>query len=182
MVLFMLIGASALLGVGCGSGSPPYERVTEASLIEGASLPDPNGAVILTVSGAITAPSGDSSLAFDMKTLEQLGLARYSVYDPWFEVEASYTGVLMSDLIAFAGVSDSATTVHMEALDDYQVDIPIDEIRRWPILLVTRTNGEYMTVANAGPTRIIFPNDSYPIDPSTHNDLWIWSVRSIEVR
>jgi hypothetical protein len=54
-------------------------------------------------------------------------------------------------------VGDSASSVRITALDDYQVDIPFAEIEKWPILLATRMNGEYMSIENSGPTRIIFP-------------------------
>jgi hypothetical protein len=67
-------------------------------------------------------------------------------------------------------------------LDDYQVDIPFAEIEKWPILLATRMNGEYMSIENSGPTRIIFPYHAYPeIDSIKYDDLWVWNIRSMEI-
>ena len=88
----------------------------------------------------------------------------------------------MSDLLKYAGTFHTAQSVHIVALDDYQVDIPIAEFNKWPILLATRANGEYLTVDNYGPTKIIYPYGSHSIDQTSHNDLWIWSLQSIEVR
>jgi hypothetical protein len=89
----------------------------------------------------------------------------------------------MSDLIKFAGVSDSATNIHMVALDDFVADVSIADIKKWPVLLATRTDGEHMSVENAGPTRIIFPINAYPeIDKELYKDLFIWNIKTMEIQ
>jgi hypothetical protein len=161
-----------------------YAFVAPASLTTGDAIPVPTGEAILSISGDISVKNAGDKLVFDMETLEQLGLVEYTITDPWRgNQRVSYTGVLMSDLIEFAGVSPSASSIHMAALDDYQVDISIADIKKWPVLLATRVNGEHMSIENSGPTRIIFPLDAYPeIDRIAYKDLFIWNLESMEVK
>ena len=80
-------------------------------------------------------------------------------------------------------ISDSATTVHMVALDDYAIDLSIEDINRWPILVATQKNGNYMSIENSGPSQIVFPYHAFPeIDEATYKVLTIWNLRDMEVR
>ena len=89
----------------------------------------------------------------------------------------------MSHLLRYASVSDTATSVHMVALDDYSVYVSVEDINKWPVMLATRTNGEYMDVENSGPTRIVFPFHANPeIDEDTYKVLMIWNLRDIQIR
>ena len=160
-----------------------YDMVREADLKPGDAIPSPTDETVLTVTGEITAINSGDSLSFDMATLERLGTVQYTVHDPWADADVTYSGVLVSDLLAVAGVSSSATSLHLTALDDYEVDIPIADTEKWPLLLATQTNGEYMTVADGGPSRIIYPYHAFPeLDSPTNQNLWIWNVVTIEIR
>jgi hypothetical protein len=160
-----------------------YTSITPASIQPGDAIPAPANDVILTVTGGTGVKNSGDALVLDMATLEKLGLVEYSVNDPWLNAKNTYTGVLMSDFLKYIGVPSSATQVHMTALDDYQVDISIADIQKWPILLATRVNGEYMNIENNGPTRIIFPYDSFPdIDQVSYKDLWMWNLKSMEIK
>ena len=172
----------ALLAAACGSQpAPAYEVVAPASVNQGSSIPAPTEAVILTVTGAINNKNAGDILEFDMPTLEKIGLVKYTVSDPWLQSEVTYTGVLMSELLEVAEVSDSATTVRVVALDDYAADIPISEIETWPILLATQADGEYLTVDTNGPTRIIFPYDTYS-DITAARNMSVWNNKLLEIR
>ena len=173
----------ALIIAACGgTADPGYQIVAPASIGPTEAIPAPSGEEVLVISGLVAAKNDGDALSFDIATLERLGLVEYSVQDPWLKDTFIYTGVLMSDLLKYAGTFHTAQSVHIVALDDYQVDIPIAEFNKWPILLATRANGEYLTVDNYGPTKIIYPYGSHSIDQFSHNDLWIWSLQSIEVR
>lgn len=180
--LFMaILGIVGLLGACGGATNPDYVQIVPASFSPGSAIPAPSQEVILTVSGNISVTNAGDTLQFDMRTLESLGLVEYTVDDPWLNATNTYTGVLMSDLRKFVGASEAAKSMHIVALDDYGVDISVQDMEKWPILLATRTNGEYMDVENSGPTRIIFPYHNYSIDPVKYNDFWIWNLKSMEI-
>jgi hypothetical protein len=68
----------------------------------------------------------------------------------------------MTGLVSNTNQSDEVTAseLHITALDDYEFTIPLEEIRGTKVLLATKAEGEHMTVADGGPTRIIFSPDS----------------------
>ena len=53
------------------------------------------------------------------------------------------------------------TAVHATALNDYAVTIPIDELRRYPVLLALKMNGQYLKIMDKGPIWIVYPRDQY---------------------
>ena len=189
---FVALGffAIALASGACGATgsqttdpeSSVYQRVTDPSFSPGATIPAPVGEVILTITGEGVATNVGDALQFDIATLERLGLVEYTVEDPWLKEGVTYTGVLMSELSKYIRSGTLINGFHITALDDYEVDLSSEDIQRWPILLATRSNGEYMNVKNSGPTRVIFPYHSYSeIDPVKYDDLWIWNIESMQV-
>ncbi|HEU0021363.1 MAG TPA: molybdopterin-dependent oxidoreductase [Dehalococcoidia bacterium] len=183
--LLLLCAFGLILGLAACSkpGKSDFPRpIIPASINPGDPIPAPSGEVILTISGNLSVTNVGDSLQLDMPTLERLGLVKYSVLDPYLNKDTAYTGLLMSDLARVLGVTEPAEVFHFVALDDYQVELTLAQVQRWPILLATRANDEYMSVENSGPTRIIFPYDTHPeLNPIRYNDLWIWNIESIKV-
>lgn len=178
----MLLLLALILLCACSTTTTNHvETVSAATLEPGEAIPLPSGELILTVSGEIRVTNRDDQLLLDLQTIEKMGLVKYTVHDPWLDEEVTYTGVLMSDLLNFAGLSDAATVISLHALDNYETKITISDIQEWPILLATQTDGEYMTIENSGPTRIIFPYDTYP-DLAPARDMSIWNLDRMEIR
>ena len=177
-----ILGITTVLASCGGEATPDYETVALAAIEPGSPIPAPVDDVILTLTGDIGIKNVGNTLQFDMPTLENLGLVKYTVDDPWLNAPVTYTGVLMSDLRNYVGASESAKNFHMGALDDSAVTIPMDDIEKWPILLATRSNGDYMTIGTAGPTRIILPYHKYNFDRETYNGYWIWNLATMEIR
>lgn len=177
-LLLALIGSVL---IACEQQAPGYQIVTEAEITAGDTVPVPTESTIITVSGDISVTNVGDSLVFDMRTLERLGIVQYSVPDPWLNEEVTYAGVLLADLLKVAGVSDAATSIRVVSLDGYVFDTPVAETEAWPVLLATRANDQYMDIANSGPTRIIFPYDSYP-DLSAARNMSVWNIREIQIR
>lgn len=177
----IILVAAILLLAACGGSNAAYETVREGTLAAGDAVPAPTGEVILTITGDISNTNQGDTLAFDMETLESLELVRYTVADPWQQMEVAYTGVLLADLLAVAGAGEGATAVNVIALNDYAYEVPISETDEWPVLVATQSNGEYMTIENTGPTRIIFPYDTYD-DISAARNMSVWNIGSMEVK
>ncbi|HNN12062.1 MAG TPA: molybdopterin-dependent oxidoreductase [Anaerolineales bacterium] len=181
--LFLAILIAVIFLASCSAKPSQTTMIVSPAEIQiGDAIPLPSDP-ILTVSGRISTTNDGSNLLLDLATLEKFGLVKYEVNDPWLNEKNLYTGVLMSEFLKFVGAASDTTNVKLTALDDYQVDISIADIQKWPILLALQTNGEYMTVEFNGPTRIIFPFDDYKdIDQVAYKDLWIWNIRSMEIQ
>ncbi len=161
---------------------PAYTTISAGTLTPDDDVPAPDGDVILTLQGAIGQTNTDDQLVFDMETLEQIGLIEYTLpEDPYADRAVTYQGVLLGDVLAVAAVPDDAETLHAIALDDYTVDIPLD-VTRWPVMLATRQDGERIPISDKGPVRVVFPYGQFDIDQDFYDPMWIWNLRTIEVR
>lgn len=182
VALFVVLCAALAAGCSSAPAKPAYFEITAATIADSDPLPAPTGDVVLTVGGAISKSTGDAPVELDLATVERLGLVRYVVHDPWLDEDIEFSGVLLSAFVDAVGASPDATTLKFLAIDDYEVEIAIEDVRRWPILLATRTNGKPMQLEDKGPTRVVFPYDQFPeIDQLAYKDLWIWQISSITV-
>jgi hypothetical protein len=171
----------ALTGCEAGADEQIYEVVSAGTISPGDEVPAPVGEVVLVVTGRISETNVEDALAFDMETLEQIGLVTYEVSDPWLQEDVSYTGVLLSDLLQVAGADEASSEVNALALDGYAAPIPLSELDTWPVLLATQADGSYMSIENNGPTRIIFPYDRIE-DITEARNMSVWNMESLEVR
>lgn len=177
-------GGSASSGTTPSSGASPtaYAEVSPATVRKGEQIPAPTGPVILTVTGKVKPKNGAKAVTFDMAGLEKLGLVQYSVMDNLAEGrDASFRGVLLDRLLAAVGAHD-VRTLHMVALNDYAVDIPISDANTYPVLIATSVDGRRMGIAKYGPVRIIYPTKSFKLDATVYDPRWIWQLKSIEAR
>ena len=68
------------------------------------------------------------------------------------------------------------------ALNNYKVEIPIDDASRYAVLLATRLDGEPMSVRDKGPLLVIYPFDAHPeLRSAVYYSRSAWQLRSIEV-
>lgn len=180
--------AAAALLVGCGGDdgadtadvAAEYTVVRDATLAPGDPVPAPTGEVVLTITGAISTTNTDGALELDLELLESLQLVEYTTSDLQAEGgDATFTGVLLEDVLALAGAEDS-TTLTATALNDYRVDIPTADLE-FAVMVATSVNGERMPVERYGPTRIVYPYGSGELDPAVYDPRWIWQLASIEV-
>jgi hypothetical protein len=185
-LLALTVGAALLVGClpgAAGVPAPAYQAVSPAGRRVGDRIPVPQGETVLTLSGAIATTNEGAELRLDLATIDQFGLVQYTAVDPWQNRSMKFSGVLLADLLKYAGVAPSATSLHLVALDDYQADISLEDVRKWPILLATRVDDLRPAVVDGGPTRIVFPYHAFPqIDTRVYNGQWVWSVKTIDVK
>ena len=148
---------------------------------QAAGLEAPKEAVVLTVTGKITATNAEGRADFDLAMLEALPKRATATETPWTKGKVTFEGPLGSALLDKLGAS--GTVMRIVALNDYAVEVPIEDFRKWPVILATRKNGQPMPVRDKGPIFVIYPFD---VDSSLYNEKYFsrsaWQVRSIEVR
>jgi hypothetical protein len=159
------------------TGSEP-QLVSPGTLTAGEKPAAPTGEVVLELSGAIGAPNKGKKLALDLASLERMRTVRLQATEPYLKKKLTFQGVMVSDLLAFAEVPESASRLYVTALDDYKVDFSLADVRSSKMLLATRTDGKHMPVERAGPIRIVFPDDSAL---GRNPNLWIWSISTMRV-
>ena len=143
-------------------------------------LPMPQGEVILTVRGRITATNSGAEARFDRAMLLASGSDELRTPTPFTEGESTYSGVLLSRLLDLVGAV--GTQLESRALNDYEVAIPVAEVRDYPVLLALDRDGQPLSVRERGPLWVIYPWSRYPeLDDRVHRQRSIWQLTTIEV-
>lgn len=140
----------------------------------------PTGEVILTVAGAITTTNGDGVLALDADLFAKLPQHTFITSTIWTEGTATYTGVLLRDLLDAVGAKGS--TVKLTALNDYQISMPAADAFENGPLLANLSNGEPMSLRDKGPVWLIYPFDDvaeYRTEQTYARA--IWQLNRIEI-
>lgn len=143
-------------------------------------LAPPAGPVILEVGGLIAAANDAALARFDLAMLDALPQRDTVTATPWHEGTQTFSGPLIGDLLDSVGAGGSALRV--VAINDYSVDIPVQDVRDHPVILASRRNGATMPLREKGPLFVIYPFDE---DPRLFNELYfsrsVWQVKAIEI-
>ena len=160
------------------NASSTAAAVERGSIAAGDPIPAPTGRVVLRVTGVESGNAGAHATAMDFRTLEQMPRVKVRVYEPFLKRDMSFSGVRMSDLLAVIGVSPSAGSIYVHALDDYHVTLTQDQLASAGAVLATRANGARIAIKDGGPIRIILARSGKVADNA---DNWVWSVDRMRV-
>lgn len=146
------------------------------------AAPKPQDKVALTVEGAITNTNSDKGLELDMAMLEGIGMSVYDGKDPWLGTK-KYSGVLISDILKFAGATGNVVEVVTVAKDGKEVVIKIDDVNKFPIMLATKDNNKAIGTGVGGPIKLVFPYTTHPeVEKVYPKDEWSWYIVTIKVK
>ncbi|HSW26774.1 MAG TPA: hypothetical protein VLJ62_28725 [Burkholderiaceae bacterium] len=144
------------------------------------ALQGPGGTVVLSVGGRIQRANQGERAALDMTMLEALAQHSFTTKTPWFKEARKFTGPLLRDVLSLVGAQ--GTTLRMGALNDYRIDVPADDARRFDVVLARLIDDKPIAVREKGPLFMIYPFDS---DAALRTPLYysrsVWQLNSIDV-
>jgi hypothetical protein len=123
-------------------------------------LAPPNGKAILSISGNIKHVNVGKAAEFDRTMLESIGMETIETATPWYDGRTKFEGVPLDKLMEMVGAEGS--TVTAVALNDYVTTIPLEDFKKYHVLLALKRDGAYMPVRDKGPLFIVYPYDSDP--------------------
>jgi len=149
--------------------------------VAGEPLPKPlGGQIILTIDGAIANGNGDGSAFFDLALLKSLPARELTTETPWTKGKHSFTGVPLEALMAAVGAQGKAITAF--ALNDYSVDLPVDDGARHGALLVYLFDGQPMLPSDRGPLWLLYPfSDRKETQSETFYQRAVWNLYAMTV-
>lgn len=148
--------------------------------LRAASLQEPTGPVLLTVTGAIANSNAPGAANFDRAMLESLGLTDLTTATPYTDGKPTFRGVVVSKVLDAVGATGTKLTA--AAVNGYQIELDADEMRRYPFLLALEQDGTPLRLRDRGPLWVILPSDQYPeLAADTQNFKSIWQLKSIAV-
>ncbi|GAB2177706.1 putative pterin-binding protein [Dongia sp. agr-C8] len=145
-------------------------------------LPKPyGGEIILTINGAIANGNGDGGAYFDLELLKTLPARVLVTETPWTKGRHSFTGVPLEVLMAAVGATGKTVTAY--ALNDYSVDLPVDDGKKHGALVVYLFDGKPMLPSDRGPLWILYPFSARKETQSeTYYQRAAWNLYAMTVR
>ena len=149
------------------------------------SLAADPAAVLLTVTGNIqlAKAAAGNKVTFNFKELSALATTSIRATTN-YSGNAEYTGPLMKDVLAKAGMPATAKAVILVGLDGYQIRVPVSDFVKWEVVLAHTQNGKRLEIENKGPLLVMYPNDKYPKELRNHatNIKQVWALVSVKVQ
>lgn len=133
----------------------------------------PTGEVLLTLSGQISQTNGEAMLRLDAAQFAALPQHAFTTSTIWTKGTPTFKGVLLKDLVAAVGAT--GTTISLTALDDYQITIPMADLRDDGPLLAYLMDGKTLSLRDKGPVWLVYPFDAkadYRTEQTYSRSVW----------
>lgn len=145
------------------------------------NLAAPAGDPILTMTGAISRTNHPHGALFDLDLLLELPVHRVETTTSVTDGVQNFDGILVRDLLGLVGATGEAVTAR--ALNDYVVEIPIEDFQRFDVILAHAMNGEPLSPRSKGPLWIVYPRDSHPeLQDIRYDYRWVWQLNRMDIR
>lgn len=145
-------------------------------------LPPPAGEVILQVAGQIERFNVQEEAHLTRALLDRLPGHELLTHTVVTDGRRHFAGFLMRDLLAWLGAPEEGTVV-ASALNDYIVEIPIEDFHRYDVIVAHTQDGQALTPRDKGPLWIVYPRDDHEeLDDIRYDYRWVWQLTRIEVK
>ncbi|GGY13024.1 molybdopterin-dependent oxidoreductase [Paludibacterium paludis] len=124
-------------------------------------------------------PSVTGHILLDERNARALGVATITTATQWTAAAHRWSGLPLSTLLDRYG--RMARHVRVRALNDYEVSIPAEEIRRYAPVLATQMDSRPIAVRDKGPVILVWPFDRYEAvnQRQRYHDWAVWHVSEI---
>jgi hypothetical protein len=149
-------------------------------------LPTPTGAVLLTISGNIARTNGVDQTGrpvarFDRAMLEALAPKTVTTATLWHEGVSRFEGPSSAALMA--AVKGTGKAARAIALNEYVVDLPMEDFVGDKFVLAMKVNGKELTIRDRGPIFVIYDYDRTPKNSlNVVQNRSIWQLIRLEVK
>jgi hypothetical protein len=117
---------------------------------------------------------------FDDAMLDALPQKSFVTETPWIKGAVKFTGPLLSDVLKV--VNASGSNLKAVALNDYKINIPMEDAVKYGVILARQMDGKVMTIRDKGPLFVMYPFEKFPeIKTSVYFSRCIWQLQSIVV-
>ena len=156
----------------------PVLLASPAALVQAAT---PRAAVLTITGPNLRAPAQGGRFAFDLGALQALAQRKIVATTPWYKDPVEFGGPLLRDVLQAGGVPPEAQgTLRCTALNDYRVEIPLDDAHRFDVVVAHLLNGKPMSVREKGPLFVIYPFDEQPqLRTTVYYSRCIWQLKAI---
>ena len=160
----------------------PFFAPADASAAETqAKLPPPSQEIVLEVHGNISNANVDDAALLDMEILRGLPSVSLQTATAVTDGTPLFEGVLMRDLLTLVGAEGQ--TVTATAINDYVIDIPMEDFERFDVVLAFRMDGERLLPSDKGPLWIVYPRDQHhELQDLRYDYRWVWQLHRLDIQ
>ena len=113
----------------------------------------------------------------ELDDMEQIEFETGSI---WTDGKHRYSGISLYNLLEHFGAK--GTVLRMIALNDYSIEMPIEDLEENAPIVATRVDGETMSVRDKGPYWVIYPFDASPrYRTESIHARSVWQLQRFEV-
>lgn len=109
--------------------------------------------ILLTLSRG---PENVETLDFTLADLAAMPQVTIRTENEWTDGPVSYTGPLVRDVLERLALQD-ALTLRFTAANDYYVDIPSSDFRRYDVVIAIEADGKPLSRRDKGPLWVMYP-------------------------
>ncbi|WP_299196181.1 molybdopterin-dependent oxidoreductase [uncultured Amphritea sp.] len=148
--------------------------------VTAAPLPQPEGPVILTISGKIQNTQDGQTARLDLAQLQRLESDTFTLQTRWSNSLNSYHGPLLSAVLNHVGAEGNH--IRLTALNDYSVEFERHYMDQYEPILAWSEDGKQLSIRNKGPLWLILPHHKFPeLTGEIHTGRMIWQLSRIEI-
>lgn len=118
---------------------------------------------------------------FKMDDLAKLDTVEVDIIDPYStHQKIKFTGIYLHKLHEQFAMPE-AKVMDIFAINDYKVEITVEDAKKEKMLLAFKGDGEYLSVAQRGPARIVIPGKGKIKEGALAKEgiKWVWFVKTI---
>ena len=116
---------------------------------------------------------------FTRRDLERLGAHELTAKYPGKDLTVRAEGPRLSAVLD--AVRARGTTATIMAFDGYATEIPLAELRKYPVVLALNRDGRDLGIGGRGPAWVVYPTSGYPELAARDDARWVWSAFFIRV-
>jgi hypothetical protein len=142
-------------------------------------LPAAKGEVLLTITGDIDVTNAPGRAEFDRAMLEALERKNLTATFVISGKTHRFEGVSLHAVLDRVG--GKGTIIRASAWNDYEVDIPWDDLKYDPLIAMA-VDGQVLTLRDKGPLWIVYPRDDYSaLRNDIHDSRWVWQLNRLQI-
>lgn len=127
------------------------------------------------------ADAASAAAALDLAAIKGLGGVTFETSTPWTDGKVQFEAVPGDRILALLG--SEGNVVRATALDDYAVEIPIEDFKSGKALIAYAMNGEPLPEDQFGPFWVVYRYDTdTSLTDDAHQARSIWQLKSLAVR
>jgi hypothetical protein len=132
---------------------------------------------ILTITNSVTG----TELALSAADLKALPQATVNTENEFVDGMTAFEGPLGRDVLALAG--GGGHTVVLSAVNDYAVEVPIEDFSTYDVVFAMSADGEKFSRRDKGPIWVIYPmSDHAELQDPVYNARLIWQLVKVEIK